>query len=79
MSELEFALKKLESNNEAVYNEAVRLLIKIIDNVLKDPANEKLRVLQKNNVTISKRILAAQGGLDCLNSIGFVEVSWKFS
>lgn len=77
MSDLELSLKKLESNNDAAYNEAVRLLIKIIDNVLKDPVNKKLRALQKNNATVSKKILAVEGGLDCLVSIGFVEVSYK--
>lgn len=76
MSLLNDSIKKLEINSEDVYNETVRLLVKIIDNVLKEPTNKKLRVLQKNNATISKKILAIQGGSDCLKAIGFVEVAF---
>lgn len=79
MSLLEFSIKKLESNSEDVYNEAVRLLIKIVDNVLKDPTNKKIRVLQKHNATISKKLICVQGGTDCLKLIGFVEVSTRFT
>lgn len=75
MSSFEDSIKRLEKNSENVYNEAVRLFIKIIDNVLKDPSNKKIRVLQKSNATVSKKILAVQGGVDCLKSIGFTEVN----
>lgn len=74
MSILNDSIKKLELNSDDVYNETVRLLVKIIDNVLKEPTNKKLRVLQKNNATIAKKILAVNGGLDCLKAIGFIEV-----
>lgn len=78
MTLLEQSIRKLELNNEDIYNETVRLLVKIIDNVLKDPKDNKLRILKKSNATISKKILAVQGGLDCLKAIGFVEVCSLF-
>lgn len=74
MSFLNDSIRKLELNSDDVYNETVRLLVKIIDNVLKEPTNKKLRVLQRNNATIAKKILAVNGGLDCLKAIGFIEV-----
>lgn len=75
MSFLNDSIKKLEFNNENVYNEAVRLLVKIIDNVLKEPSNKKVRLLQKSNATVFRKILTVEGGLDCLRAIGFVEVT----
>lgn len=74
MSGLENSIKKLETNGDDVYQEAIRLLLKIIDNVIKDPSNKRVRSLQKNNATVSNKILSVKGGLECLKSVGFVEV-----
>lgn len=65
---------KLETNSEPIYKEVSGLLVKIADNILKDPSNFKLRTLKKSNAIVSKKILAATGGLECLKLMGFKEV-----
>lgn len=68
-------LRKLfQENPKNASDEALRLLSKIADNILKDPANLKLRTLQKNNVTVSKKILSIGRALECLKLMGFKEV-----
>ncbi|KAF5300863.1 hypothetical protein FQR65_LT09024 [Abscondita terminalis] len=67
------AMLKIQSNNLETFQEVVRLLVKIADNIIKDPTNTKIRSLQKSNPTISNKILRATGGLDCLKLMGFEE------
>lgn len=67
-------ISKLQRNPKDVYQEATRLLIKIAENILKDPLNQKLRTLQKSNATISGKILNVFGGVDCLLLMGFQDV-----
>lgn len=74
MESLKTVLSKLESNPKVVYEESTRLLIKIADNILKEPSNTVLRNLRKNNNTISSKLLDIYGGLDCLKLMGFEEV-----
>ncbi|KAK4884186.1 hypothetical protein RN001_000457 [Aquatica leii] len=73
MDRFERVLLKIQSNNLTAFEEVVRLLVKIADNIIKDPGNTKIRSLQKNNPTISKKILSVNGGLDCLKLMGFEE------
>ena len=68
-------IEKLEENPVNVYEEVIRLLIKIIDNILADPNNIKVRTLKRNNPTVSNKILNVHGGPECLKVIGFQEVS----
>lgn len=67
-------ISKLQRNPKQIYQEAVRLLTKIAENILHDPSNKKLRTLQKSNPTISKKILSVFGGIECLILMGFEEV-----
>ncbi|XP_018319742.1 peptide-N(4)-(N-acetyl-beta-glucosaminyl)asparagine amidase [Agrilus planipennis] len=66
---------KLEQNNINTFQEAVRLLTIIADNILKDPANLKIRTLRKNNKIVKAGILDIIGGKDCLLLMGFVETN----
>lgn len=68
---------KLRSNSVEICDEVVRLLCKIADNIIKNPNNPKVRILQKNNSTIKNKVLAANGGLECLLLMGFQEVCRK--
>lgn len=65
---------QLETNSEPTYREVSELLVKIADNILKDPSNPRMRTLKKSNAVVSKKILAATGGLECLKLMGFKEV-----
>lgn len=67
-------IEQLEKNPEAVYEEVSELLLKIANNILKDPSNPRVRILRKSNAIVSKKILQAVGGLECLISMGFKEV-----
>lgn len=68
---------KLRANSAEVCDEVVRLLCKIADNITRNPNNPKVRILQKNNSTIKNKILAVNGGLECLILMGFKEVWTK--
>lgn len=74
MSTIKPVILKLQTNSKEVFDEVTRLLMKIADNILKEPTNLKIRKLQKNNATIAKKILSIKGGLDCLLTMGFEEV-----
>lgn len=75
---IESTVLKLESNPKVVYENVSRILIKIADNILKQPNDLKLRTLQKTNATISQKVLAAAGGLECLKIMGFIEVCTQY-
>lgn len=72
----EILQKLIQENSKSVSEEALRLLNKIAENILKDPSNLKLRRLQKNNATVSKKILSVSSALQCLKLMGFEEVSY---
>lgn len=69
----EILQKIVNENSKSESDEALRLLSKIAENILKDPSNTKLRTLQKNNVTVSKKIIPVNGALECLHLMGFQE------
>lgn len=66
--------KKLEENNEDVYREVFDILLKILDNVIKAPANVKYRKLRLSNEIVSNKLIPAIGALECLFEFGFLEV-----
>jgi hypothetical protein len=70
----EEVFQKLKSNSSSICEETVRILVKIVDNIVKDPNNLKVRSLQKSNSTVKNKILAIKGGLECLKLLGFQEV-----
>ncbi|KRT83441.1 hypothetical protein AMK59_4192 [Oryctes borbonicus] len=72
---MDTSITKLQRNPKDIYQEATRLLIKIAENILKNPLNQKLRTLQKSNTTVSNKILDVFGGIDCLVLMGFEERS----
>ncbi|XP_030766284.1 peptide-N(4)-(N-acetyl-beta-glucosaminyl)asparagine amidase [Sitophilus oryzae] len=69
----EEVLDKLGENSIETSKETVRILLKIADNILKQPENVKIRTLQKSNHIISKKVLQVNGGSLCLRLMGFVE------
>ncbi|XP_023022495.2 N-glycanase Pngl [Leptinotarsa decemlineata] len=66
-------LNKLKKNQQKMYEETVRILCKIADNILENPENLKFRTLQKSNQTVTSKIISVSGGVECLKAMGFVE------
>nr|XP_022907320.1 peptide-N(4)-(N-acetyl-beta-glucosaminyl)asparagine amidase-like [Onthophagus taurus] len=79
MSNLQQVLSMLKQNTKEHYKEVERLLEKVINNILKDPKNVKLRTLKKSNVTVSQKILKSPGGVECLKLMGFQESDSDFT
>lgn len=69
-------LNNLEENDRYVFLEVTKILLRILDNVIKAPENPKYRKLQLKSETISKKLIPAIGAMECLFEFGFQEVSY---
>lgn len=56
------------------YIEAVTILLKLLDNVIREPYNDKYRTIRLENKTIKEKLLSLNGVREFLMKIGFVEV-----
>lgn len=69
------AIKSLENgNNHTHYIDAVTILLKILDNIIREPNNVKYRTIRLENKTIKEKLLALVSMRELLEQIGFVEV-----
>lgn len=69
------AIKSLENgNNQTHYIDAVTILLKILDNILREPNNAKYRTIRLENKIVKEKLLALVGMRALLKQIGFVEV-----
>lgn len=66
-------LNNLEENDRYVFLEVTKILLRILDNVIKAPENPKYRKLQLKSETISKKLIPAIGAMECLFEFGFQE------
>lgn len=64
----------LETANRVAYIESVTILLKILDNVIREPQNEKYRTIRLENKIIKEKLLSLNGVRQFLERIGFVEV-----
>lgn len=64
----------LESANSTKYIESVTILLKILDNVIREPQNDKYRTIRLENKIIREKLLCLNGVRAFLEKIGFVEV-----
>jgi peptide-N4-(N-acetyl-beta-glucosaminyl)asparagine amidase len=65
----------LEENPKGLYLETTAVLLKLVDNVIKNPSNPKYRCIRLANSTVASKILPAVGAMECLFEMGFQEVS----
>lgn len=65
-------LESATSNN--VYVESVPILLRILDNVIREPQNDKYRTIRLENKVIKEKLLCLHGTRAFLEKIGFVEV-----
>jgi len=68
---LNSVISVLKSNNEPERNEAVRLLKKILENVISDPQNTKFHALQMGNSI--QKVLSIRGAPEILSVCGFYQ------
>lgn len=68
----------LESANSTKYIESVTILLKILDNVIREPQNDKYRTIRLENKIIKEKLLCLNGVRAFLEKIGFVEVWMGF-
>ena len=61
----------LLNNPEDAVDEAVTLLIKICNNIISNPNEEKYRKVNNTNAIFTKKIGTIGGGLQCMEGIGF--------
>ena len=64
----------LEENPESIYLEISSVLLRLAENVIKDPSNPKYRSLRLGNPTVANKLLPAVGAMECLFEMGFQEV-----
>lgn len=70
------AIRNLENaENVSHYIESVTILLKILDNIIREPTNEKYRSIRLENKIVREKLLSLSGMRRLLERIGFVEVS----
>ena len=74
------SVHELLQNTQELFLSSSETLLKLANNVLKDPKNDKYRRIRVGNAIVSERLLPVSGAIECLFEMGFVEVSRsKFS
>lgn len=59
-----------------MFQPAASLLVKIANNILKDPFNLKYRQIRLANEKFMEKLLPTAGAVDCLFAMGFEEVGY---
>lgn len=68
-------IKNLECfNSMETYVDGVAILLKLLDNVIREPQNNKYRTIRLENKVIKEKLLCLNGIRELLTSIGFQEV-----
>eukprot|EP00930_Biecheleria_cincta_P078170 TRINITY_DN6557_c0_g4_i1.p1 TRINITY_DN6557_c0_g4~~TRINITY_DN6557_c0_g4_i1.p1 ORF type:complete len:414 (+),score=130.73 TRINITY_DN6557_c0_g4_i1:181-1422(+) len=70
--ELEAALKELASNPVEERRAALGMLLKMTENVEKDPGEQKFRRIKMSNAAFMKKVGAAAGGVDVMVAAGWL-------
>ncbi|XP_068205912.1 peptide-N(4)-(N-acetyl-beta-glucosaminyl)asparagine amidase [Palaemon carinicauda] len=73
MSSISSCVESLLENSDELLEDALETLIKIADNILKEPTSEKYRSVKLNNKIIIKKLIPAIGALEVLFLMGFEE------
>lgn len=64
----------LEGDNHALYIDSVQILLRILDNVIREPQNNKYRTIRLENKIIKEKLLNLNGVRELLQKMGFIEV-----
>lgn len=68
-------LSLLATQPEERFTTGCTILLKLLDNVIRDPNNAKFRSIRLENRTIAEKLLAVPGMMECLLGIGFERVN----
>lgn len=71
------AIIQLERNPSLSYAEGIVILLKLLDNVIREPENAKYRTIRTANKTIKEKLLCLSHIDEVLKCIGFERVSAK--
>ena len=66
----------MRTNDPEMFQPAASLLVKIANNILKDPFNLKYRQIRLANEKFMQKLLPAAGAVECLFAMGFEEVGY---
>lgn len=61
-------------NSTEQYSDGVVILLRLLDNVIREPQNNKYRTIRLENKVIKEKLLCLSGIRELLTSIGFDEV-----
>ncbi|XP_012263597.2 peptide-N(4)-(N-acetyl-beta-glucosaminyl)asparagine amidase [Athalia rosae] len=73
MNNLQRCFNLLRENEASIYSEVCCVLVKLCNNVIKNPNDLKYRKVRLSNPTVIAKLLPAVGAMECLFEIGFVE------
>ncbi|KAJ8678850.1 hypothetical protein QAD02_014637 [Eretmocerus hayati] len=74
----EHCIKLLRDNEESVREEAERIIIKLCNNILRNPEELKYRKIKLSNPLVISKLLPAAGAIESLFEAGFVENDDEF-
>lgn len=73
----EGAILKLEENSNELYVDCVEILLRLLENVIREPENLKFRTIRLENETIKQKLLPLSHIDEALKCIGFEKVRIK--
>lgn len=65
-------------NSSEQYSDGVVVLLRLLDNVIREPQNNKYRTIRLENKVIKEKLLCLNGIRELLTNIGFEEVRCIF-
>jgi len=68
-------VEMLHENTAEAKKEAAEILLRLVDNVIREPQNIKYRSVRLSNPKIESKLLSASGAFEILFSMGFEEAS----
>lgn len=72
------AILKLEKNSSETFVDGVGILLRLLENVIREPGNAKFRTIRLGNKTIKEKLLSLSHIDNALKCIGFEKVRTKF-
>lgn len=62
------------TSNTKDFVDSISILLRILDNIIREPQNEKYRTIRLENKIIKEKLLSLNGVYKLLKKIGFIEV-----
>lgn len=72
------AMSMLLLNSEEIVLNAVGLLLKVLNNIVAHPMEEKYRKIKTTNAAFSSKVQSIPGGAECMRAAGFTEVNGEW-